>query len=198
MVLRHRNDRLASWFSRFLGISRVAVAWTLLIGPACMGLLLAGPQPASAATGGSVSSVSVSLAPNDAVNVPGVAYSVKFTTSAAGALDSSGSITVSLPAGTVLVNSFTVEDVTTGQSVDEGAYSITGSTAQVATNGLAIAGGDQVLVTLNDVTNGPATGTNTLTVSTSSDTAAATGSFTLVAQNPLPGSASVSVGINYA
>src|SRR5690242_11636402 len=158
---------------------RLMAACLLVFSPICSGVLLAVPLAASASTpDGMVSGVVVSLSPNDAVNVAGVDYGVEFTTSPTGAMGSGGSVTIGFPAGTGLVNSFFVGDVTTGQVVQENA-SISGATAVIPTNGLQISGGDKVQVMIGEATNGPAVGTNTLAVSTSSDTGAATGTYTL-------------------
>src|SRR5579862_7027959 len=113
-----------------------------------------GTLPAFAATS-VVGAIAVAVSPNNAVNVPGVTYTVEFTTSSTGALSPSSTITVAAPTGTTLTNSFSVDDVTTGQSSPEGATAINGSTAAIDTNGLTISGGDQVIVTLNNVTNPP-------------------------------------------
>ena len=120
----------------------------------------------------------VALWPASDIGIPDVTYSVGFTTSPTGALGNFGSITVSLPSGTTMINSFVVQDVTSGQSSDENA-AISGTKAVIPTSGVPIATGDQVLVTINDVTNGPHLGTNTVSVSTSSDSGTATGSYKL-------------------
>jgi hypothetical protein len=188
---------------------RLATAAALLL-PLCLPLLFpatavnAAPRHANAVIGarsnsgnrssaaGPAGDVTVSVSPNDAVNVSGVVYEVGFTTSVTGALGDASSITLAFPDGTGLVNSFVVKDTTSGQSSYEDA-SITGATAVIPTSGLSIAAGDQVQVTINDVANDSHVGANTVTVSTSSDTDTATGSYTLVAQHPLPAQAQVSV-----
>jgi len=159
---------------------RLAVVMTTCFSVVAAGVVLGAPQTATASpTGGTVGSVTVTVAPNDAVNVPGMQYQVGFTTSATGALSDSSTITITAPAGTVFFNSVSVEDVTTGQTSDEDA-DIEGNTAIVpAAENTPIAAGDTVLVTLNNVTNGPHVGTNTMTVATSSDTGQATGTYTM-------------------
>src|SRR6202167_5149418 len=169
----------ASREGRSLRRSLLLIAAPVLASVLVASGLLPGSPPASASSlGGTVGSVSVSGGPGDAVNASGMQYQVGFTTSATGALSGDSLITVTWPAGTAFASTdVNVADVTTGQNIEVDA-GVSGS-ALTFNAGLDIAGGDRVLLTIGDVTNGPDTGTNTLTVSTTSDTGTASGHYTL-------------------
>ncbi len=100
----------------------------LLLGP----LVVVGATAAGAAGPGSVSGVSVSLSTN-AAGATEVDYTVGFTTSATGALDpNTGTITLSTSGSTSFPSncSYTVTDVTTGQSTTTCPTGSAGSTSR--------------------------------------------------------------------
>ncbi len=121
-----------------------------------------------------------------AAGATNVTYTVGLAASASGALTSAGSITVAGPPGTVFAGrSADVFDVTANR--DLGYYSAAASsnggattTVQLSSAGV-VAGGDQLRLTIPDVTN-PPSGMYDVGVSTSSDTVAAnTATYSLVA-----------------
>ncbi len=154
----------------------VVACAALLVGVApVQASVSAGSQPSS-----QVSSVSVALS-TSAASVPGVAYTVLFTTSPTGGLASgSGQITLAAPTGTVFptenvggvdgafIND--VYDVTAGQDLGYsrgGALSNGGATATWTVEP-TIPAGHEIRLSIDDVTN-PAVGSHTLGVSTSAD-----------------------------
>ncbi len=126
----------------------------------------------------SVSTPQVSISDDDS-GASGITYSVTFKTSSTGALwqSDSGQWHISLPAGSVTSNNGTVTDTTTGQVVG-GVGNCTSTTLCGTLNGgVKIAAGDTLQVVATDVTNTPNTGSQSLQVTTSSDTIAASGAF---------------------
>ncbi|WP_203756465.1 IPT/TIG domain-containing protein, partial [Actinoplanes cyaneus] len=120
--------------------------------------------------GGSVSGVSVGLS-TPAAGVKGVTYTVLFTTSATGTLhDGGGSITVNAP-GTTLPTCAELVDVASGDSGQSCSSGRPGST-QVLVAGFDVGAGRQMRLTFDGVTNPAVAGSHSLSVSTSSDTAA--------------------------
>jgi hypothetical protein len=128
----------------------------------------------------------VSLSTN-AAGATGVNYTIGFTTSATGALSSTGTITFATSGATVFPGncSYTITDVTTSQSTSACPAGGAGSSVTLTT-GIAINSGDKVQVAAVQVANSHSTGSQTLTVSTSSDLASTT-SFSLVAASPVTG-----------
>lgn len=120
-----------------------------------------------------------------------VSYQAEFTASASGALaQGQGTVTLALPTGSVLhaaSGSRSVvyfRDVTNGATGSEWAWQ---GSPQADTGTLtlpvpiAVAAGDQVTVTYENVTSAPTAGRQTATFSTSSDTEAVPAGFTLTA-----------------
>ncbi len=142
----------------------------------------------SLVAGSHVSGVSVALTSN-AAGASGVDYTVGFTTSATGALDpTNGTIIISTSGPTAFSSNcnYTLTDVTTNQSTTTCPTVVSGSTVTIDTGGLTIHDGDTVQVGAVEVQNAPSSGSQTLSVSTSSDLAAST-SFSLVAASPVSG-----------
>src|SRR5947199_248933 len=102
-------------------------------------------------------------------------------------------ITVALSTGTGLssLSGSLVTDTTSGQSV--GSCNAAGTTATCSIYG-SVAGGDQVSVELDGVTNPSSSGTQTLKVSTSSDTTSATSSGYTITAASASAQPSVTVG----
>ncbi len=148
--------------------------------------VVVGAGAAGAAGPGSVSGVSVSLSTN-AAGASQVDYTIGFTTSATGALSNTGTITFATSGPTVFADncSYTVTDVTTGASTNTCPTSVSGSTVTITT-GINIHHGDSVKVQAVEVVSSPSTGSQNMTVSTSSDLAAST-TFSLVAASPVTG-----------
>jgi hypothetical protein len=141
---------------------RIALLAALLVGAA---IVLPAAAQASSVTGVSVPTLS-----STAGGVQHVRYSVSFTTSATGGLGSAGTITITGPAGTVMPSVAQIHDTTAGTTFSRSATSAgTGLTIHLCCTD-AINPGDSVTVTLDDVTNGTATPSPTLDVSTSADT----------------------------
>jgi hypothetical protein len=119
--------------------------------------------------------------PSPAAGAP-TDYSVAFTTSSSGELSSTAGsfITITLPSGTGLgtLTGSSVTDTTSGQEVGSSCSpSGTTMTCQIVSG--TISSGDAVLVELNGVTNPNTPGSETLTVSTSSDTTPAAGTYSV-------------------
>jgi hypothetical protein len=150
---------------------------------------LAGTTNFSLVAASPVSGVSVSLS-TLAAGATEVDYTAGFTTSpSTGALDSNnGTITLSTSGSTVFVDScnYTLDDVTSNQSTTTCPTEVPGSSVTLSAGGLNIRAGDTVHVTAVQVANAPTTGSQTFTISTSSDTAATT-SFSLVAAGSVSG-----------
>ncbi len=134
-----------------------------------------------------VTGVSVSLS-TAAAGADEVDYTVGFTASTTGALDASGTITLSTSGATAFPSncSYTVTDVSTGQSTTTCPTSVSGASVTLETGGTAIRSGDTVQVVAAEVGNAALTGSQTFTVSTSSDLSAGT-TFSLVAASPVSG-----------
>jgi len=107
-----------------------------------------------------------------------VGWTIGFSASATGALvgAAGSSVSVTLPAGTAFdsLNGATLYDSTTAQTV--GSYSSVAGTVVTITlyNGYTVDAGDALVLTVTGVTNPTATGSGSVSVSTSSDTAAVT------------------------
>jgi hypothetical protein len=146
-------------------------------------------DPAGAQGPGSVSGVSVGLSTN-AAGASEVDYTAAFTTSSTGALDpNSGTITLSTSGSTSFASdcSYTVTDVTTGKSGAQACPTASSSSSiTITAGGITIGAGDTVHVLAPEVTNALSTGSQTFSVSTSSDMASST-SFSLVAASPVTG-----------
>jgi uncharacterized RmlC-like cupin family protein len=157
-----------------------------------------------------VSAPSVSLS-SAAANASGVTYAVGFTTSSSGGLVANqGTVTVSASAsGTTFRHSQSanVLDVTTGQSVGNW-YPVSGSTDgssmtyQVTAD---VPAGHRIRMSIAVVTNPGASTGNTITVSTSSDSATPTGAYAITTVNPvsapsvsLSSAAANASGVTYA
>ena len=130
---------------------------------------------------------SASLASSTTVQgAKGVSYAVDFTTSSTGDLQpGQGTITLSLPAGTVIPNqTISVTDLTGGQNIGTGNPTLTNSGATATwTVGGVVPAGDRIELQLDGITN-PTTG-GTVTVSTSSDTQTTTSTPAFTAAQPL-------------
>ena len=107
-----------------------------------------------------------------------------FRTSPSGGLSGPGgsTITIDAPAGTVFpASGYSLVDTNTGGSYN-GTITRSNANATVTitmNDTVDIPSGDDVLVTVNGVTNASATGPQTLDVTTSSDTTAGHGTFSL-------------------
>ena len=143
---------------------------------------------------GAVSGVSAGLS-TAAAGASGVIFTVQFTTSATGGLKSEGgTVTVSAP-GAKLPDCADLTDLTDGaSSLACTAGGLPPGPEMTLTVRQDIPGGHRVQVVFRDATNPAATGSHALTVSTSSDTAAAT-SYTTVAAGAVSG---VSAGLSTA
>jgi len=150
---------------------------------------MVGALPAGAST---VSGVAVSLS-TPAAGAAHVGYTVDFTTSASGALaDGTGTITFTGPVGTAFGGScatFTIPNNGTAwcPTSGSGTRQITGIVTRLGGGGPLIAANTALELTLNDMTNATTVGAQTLSVATSSDTTATTGSFSLAAPLALSG-----------
>ena len=143
--------------------------------------------------------LAVSLS-SSAAGATGVTYSVGFTTSSTGGLVSGGSVTVVAPSGTVLPNCVSYDDTTTNQQFSgcQQTSSDGGATATYGVNG-TINAGDQVKLTMDNVTNPPAGTGDKLTLSTSSDTTpASTPTFATTAPQALTSLSAVSLSSSAA
>ncbi len=127
-----------------------------------------------------VSNVTVALSDHDA-SANGTTYSVTFKTSSTGALWSSDNSEwyATFPSGTGVNSSGTVTDTTTDTVV--GGIGTCGTDVLCGTfyGGVKIAAGDTLQVDADDISNTPTTGSQTLQVTTSSDTKAAQGAFAI-------------------
>src|SRR5436305_10111394 len=124
----------------------------------------------AAAQAGTVQNLSAPAVSSTAGGVPHVRYSFSFQVQTA--LGNTDNITIAADAGTVLPSTATVHDDTTNANFGRSASG--GGTSTITVNLCctdAIAAGDTVTVTLDNVTN-PAAGSHTIAVSTSKDTAA--------------------------
>jgi hypothetical protein len=136
-----------------------------------------------------VTGVSVSLS-TTAAGASQVDYTAAFTTSpSTGALDlDNGTITLSTSGSTVFADScsYTLDDVTSGQSTTTCPTEVPGSSVTLSAGNLSIRAGDTVHVTAPQVANAPSTGSQTFSVSTSSDLSS-NSPFSLVAASPVTG-----------
>jgi hypothetical protein len=169
--------------------SRTITLWCGLVGLVAGSVLLLGAGAADAQGPGSVSGVSVGLS-TTAAGATEVDYTAAFTTSSTGALGSSdGTITLSTSGSTSFAGdcSYTVSDVTTGKSSTDACPTSSGSSSvTIDTGGITIGSGDTVHVVAAEVTNSPSTGSQSFSVSTSSDLASST-TFSLVTASPVTG-----------
>ena len=109
-----------------------------------------------------------------AAGASGAAYTVGFTTTPAGALAGGyGTVTIAFPSGTGMPGCGQVEvaDVTSGKSATATSCSASGS-ALTITVPFDVAGGDGLQLALSGMTNPPVSGTQTASISTTSDTVA--------------------------
>ena len=114
------------------------------------------------------------LASSTALNATGVSYTVDFkTSSTGGVVAGNGAITVAMPSGVVLsTDSASITDLTTGQtSYASGATLSSGNATVTFSDPPTMAAGRTFALTLTNVRN-PASqpGSDTITISTSSDT----------------------------
>ena len=110
----------------------------------------------------------------------GVTYDVDFTASSTGGLNNTddGQWFITLPAGTgVMSVTGEVTDLTTGEVV-AGVGSCGGTTLCGGINSNAVSPGDELRAELDGVTNVTTAGTHALSITTSSDVATASASFT--------------------
>jgi hypothetical protein len=115
---------------------------------------------------------SVSLSSN-AGGIQHVTYTIGFTTGAAtGELVAPGTITIAAPAGTAFQAGGVIHDITTNQTFAVGGTLSNGNATDTLTLGGSevINSGDQVSVTLSNVTNPATSANNVIALSTSSDT----------------------------
>ena len=147
--------------------------------------------PFSAVTGGAVSGVAVQLS-SSVAGATQVDYTVDFTTSATGQLaDGNGTITFTAPPGTVFPSYscpyFTVPNDGTYWCMTNGGGTrvATGTVYRSGLPGNALAANEPVELTLRGVTNSSSLAPGALSVSTSSDTAAASTPLTLVNASPV-------------
>jgi hypothetical protein len=150
-----------------------------------LGMMLLGFVGAAIAS--SVTNVTVSnTVPSNAAGAKTI-YTVGFNTSANGPLVSGNQITLVFPAGTGLIGlvGSSVKDVTTNTTVGT-CIGGSGTTATCTVNSGSVAALDQVSVTIDGVVN-PATANprEPLQVSTTADTTAVTGTYSVVAANPV-------------
>jgi hypothetical protein len=135
---------------------------------------------------GAVSAVSLAVT-NPARRAAGVDYMIEFRASATGALVAgAGTITVTAAAGTELPNCALVTDLASHGSTESCAGGSSPGPTMVLTTQVAVAGGDEVQVVFDGVTNGTAAGAHRLGVSTSTD-ASGSATYTLVAGGALEG-----------
>ncbi len=132
----------------------------------------------TAAQATSALTVSVS---NDDAGADGVTYAVTFKTSSTGALwqSDNGEWYINLPSGTVVNGSGQVTDTTTGQVVGGIGTCATDTLCGTLYGGVKINAGDTLQVVATDITNTTTTGSQTLKVTTSSDTVAADGAYAI-------------------
>ena len=132
----------------------------------------------------------VSLVPSSAAaGAAHVTDAVQFTTSTSGGLvDSQGTITVSAP-GATLPSSYArigVYDLTAEQSLPDATGPASGGATETLTLGAGpIPAGHRILLTIPDVTNPSGTGSHSVTLSTSSDLASPSASYSLSAASTL-------------
>ncbi|MCW2936002.1 MAG: hypothetical protein JWM19_6964 [Actinomycetia bacterium] len=133
---------------------------------------------------------SVAVAPaQPAIGGAGTQYTVQFTASSSGALvNGEGQFTLTAPSGTVLPSTISdVYDVTSGLDLGpwyNGALSAGGSQGTWTAQSGMLAG-DELDLTLDDVTN-PGAGSYQLSLGTSSDAAAKTAAYSVLAPAAVP------------
>ena len=138
------------------------------------------------APAGAVSSVFLAMT-NPARRATGVDYMVKFRASATGALVAgAGTITVTAAAGTELPNCALVTDLASHGSTESCAGGSSPGPTMVLTAQVAVAGGDEVQVVFDGVTNASVAGDHQLRVSTSTD-ASGSAAYRLVAGGTVEG-----------
>jgi hypothetical protein len=169
--------------------SRPVAVWCGLVGLVAGSAALLAAGPAGAQGPGSVSGVSVNLS-TSAAGATEVDYTAAFTTSSTGALDpNSGTITLSTSGTTSFATdcSFAVTDVTTGKSSPDACPTASASSSvTIDTGGVAIGAGDTVRVVAAEVASAPTTGSQSFSISTSSDLASSA-LFSLVGASPVTG-----------
>ncbi len=169
--------------------TRTVAVWFVLVALLAGSAVLLGAGAAGAQGPGSVSGVSVGLS-TDAAGATEVDYAAVFTTSSTGALDpGDGTITLSTSGLTSFASdcSYTVTDVTTGKSAAETCPTASSSSSVTIDIGaITIGAGDTVDVVAAEVGNAPSTGSQSFSISTSSDLASST-TFSLVAASSLTG-----------
>jgi hypothetical protein len=124
-------------------------------------------------------------------------YAVSFTTSSTGSLSAQvgSTVTVAFPTGfEVFASSSSLIDTTTGQVV--GAFSSAGSSAEAFLDpGVVVQGGDTLTGYIEGVTNSTSTSTtDTVSISTSSDKPATSGTFSVTAASPVTSVTNVLAG----
>ncbi len=169
--------------------TRAVTVWFVLVALLAGSAVLLGAGAAGAQGPGSVSGVSVGLS-TDAAGATEVDYASVFTTSSTGALNpSDGTITLSTSGQTSFAPgcSYTVTDVTTDKSAPETCPTASSSSSvTIGSGGITIGAGDTVDVVAAEVANAPSTGSQSFSISTSSDLASST-TFSLVAASALTG-----------
>ena len=127
----------------------------------------------------------VSVSPTSTAAGATTNWTIGFTTSSTGALAYPGaSVNLTLPAGTTFgaYEGGTVTDTTTGNPLSNNCNNTSGTTMVCTFNyGYSANAGDVLSVALTDVTNPTSTGSVSTSVSTSSDTLAASAGFTVTA-----------------
>ena len=167
-----------------------------------------GSGTVSVSTSADTTPVSKSVSTTAAKAVPGVTvtpstteagaqsnWTIGLTTSATGGLayGAGSTVNVTLPAGSTFghfnyYGTSTVTDTTTGQQVSAGCTVTSGTTVScLLNNGPNVNAGDVLSVTLEGITNPTATGSGTVSVSTSSDTTPVSKSVTITAAGSTSG-----------
>ncbi len=168
---------------------RAVGVWSGLVGLLAGSAVLLGAGAAGAQGPGSLSGVSVGLSTN-AAGATEVDYAAAFTTSSTGALDpSDGTITLSTSGSTSFASdcSYGVTDVTTGKSSPDACPTASASSSvTIDTGGITIGAGDTVHLVAAEVANASSTGSQSFSISTSSDLASST-MFSLVGASPVTG-----------
>lgn len=175
--------------------TRLAAPVALAVALASAGMLVAGQAPAFASN---VTGASVALGNNHAAAT--TTYTVNLTTSSTGPLVPDSTITLVAAAGTQFPNNvltdYSVSGATPSSTTTPTSAAATNSGGSTTDNSVTLTLGDVVVppstaltVVADNVVNPTAAGSDTLAVSTSADTTAATAPYTIVAD---PVSASTS------
>lgn len=124
-----------------------------------------------------------------AISATGVSYTAKFTATD-GLTDGTSQVTLTAPAGTVLPASacgtYVLEDLTTQRSNGCLAATVSGNVA-VVTVGVTVNPGNVVELVANNVTSATTTGSHSVSISTTSDTAKVSGTLSLTAPTKVKG-----------